>query len=178
MPRCFYREVRFQRSAALLHLSYLGGTRYDIPYSIVVDASGAIYIGGQTNSTDFPLAGTPWRPILSSEGTFLAKLSGDGEVLIWSTVLNGRLIQLSVAPDGSVYYLSQEGMTDTLTKLDGNGQLQTMVNVTSNAVILAVGADGSVYIGGYGRQQRHRDPRRVADHLSGYPGRLRGQDEF
>jgi uncharacterized protein (TIGR03437 family) len=137
-------------------LTYLGGTGNDLPYGLAEDASGNIYVGGQTISTDFPLAGTPWQPTLSNEGTFLSKLSASGASLIWSTVLNGNLILLALGPDGSVYYLSQttveaNGEVTTsaaLTKLNQNGQFVANFNVPSATSALAVGPDGSVYIGG------------------------------
>jgi uncharacterized protein (TIGR03437 family) len=148
--------AKFDSKGVLLFVTYLGGTGSDVPYGLAVDAAGDIYIGGQTTSTNFPLAGSPWRPTLSNPGTFVAKLSGDGKVLIWSTVLNASLLQLAIAPDGSAYYLAQTtveangGVTATsaLTELNRDGQLVATVNVPSGTEALAVGADGSVYIGG------------------------------
>ena len=144
--------AKFDPHGTLEFLTYLGGTGHDIPYSIAVDAAGNIYVGGQTTSTDFPIAGTPWHPVLSSGGIFVAKLSGDGKRLIWSTVLNGSLLQLSTADDGSVYYLAQtfgEGSgTAALTKLTQDGQFVGTANVPSGTQVFAVGTNGSVYIGG------------------------------
>ena len=142
--------AKFDSNGVLVFLTYLGGTGSNIPYGLAVDASGDICIAGQTTSTDFPLAGTPWRPTLSNAGTFIAELSGDGTTLIWSTVLNGSLLQLALTPDGSVYYLAEviETGTAALTKLNQDGQFVTAANVPPLTASLAVGADGSVYIGG------------------------------
>lgn len=148
--------AKFDPNGMLLFLTYLGGTGSDIPYFLALDNAGNIYVAGQTNSTDFPLAGAPWRPVLSDEGTFVAKLSGNGKTLIWSTVLNGALLQLSIAPDGTIYYLAQttataSGQVSTtvaLTELNHYGQFVATVNVPSGTGAVAVGADGSVYIGG------------------------------
>jgi uncharacterized protein (TIGR03437 family) len=41
----------------LLFSSYLGGTVHDEGYALTVDSAGNIYIAGETNSFDFPLAG-------------------------------------------------------------------------------------------------------------------------
>jgi len=148
--------AKFDASGALLFLTYLGGTGIDVPSSMVVDGSGNIYIGGSTTSADFPLAGTPWRPTLSGNGTsFLAKLSGDGTTLIWSTLVNGGLFQLALAPDGSLYcigqaviYAPQPNAPYTLTQLAGDGQLVANINMPAGAALVAADADGSVYIGG------------------------------
>ena len=148
--------ARFDSNGMLQFLTYLGGTGKDVPNFLGVDALGNIYVAGQTDSTDFPLAGTPWRPVLTSEGIFVAKLSGNGKTLIWSTVLNGTLLQLSIAPNGTVYYLAQitvesDGrvtVTVALTKLTESGQFISTTNLPSETQALAIGTDGSVYIGG------------------------------
>jgi uncharacterized protein (TIGR03437 family) len=155
--------AKFDSNGLLIFLTYLGGTGSDIPYGLAVDAAGDIYINGQTTSTDFPLAGTPWRPVLSNQqgpsiaNPFVAKLSGDGKTLIWSTILNPNLVQLALAPDGSVYYLLETvptpsmpsaPVTYTLTKLTGDGQLVASFNAPFGASAVAIGADGSVYISG------------------------------
>ncbi len=148
--------AKFDSNGVLVFLTYLGGTGNDVPYGLAVDATGDIYVGGQTTSTDFPLAGSPWRPTLSNLGTFITKLSSDGKQLIWSTVLNGSLLQLAIAPDGSVYYLPQTivqvpmgvSATTALTNLTQTGQFVATMNVPSGTQALAAGADGSLYIGG------------------------------
>jgi uncharacterized protein (TIGR03437 family) len=143
--------AKFDSSGTLVFLTYLGGTGSDIPISLAVDATGDIYVGGTTTSTDFPLAGTPYRPALSNEGTFIAKLSSDGTKLIWSTVLNGRLIQSAIGPDGSVYCFSAltngNSTALSLTELTQDGQFVASVNPPGSTQAIAVGTDGSVYVG-------------------------------
>ena len=80
--------AKFNTTGALVFLTYLGGTGADVPNSIATDASGDIYVAGTTTSTNFPLAGTPYRPALTNGGTFVAELSSDGAKLIWSTVFD------------------------------------------------------------------------------------------
>ncbi|HTQ55575.1 MAG TPA: SBBP repeat-containing protein [Bryobacteraceae bacterium] len=149
--------AKFDSHGTLLFLTYLGGSGADKPGFIGLDASGNIYVAGETTSADFPLAGNPWRPSLSDQVAFLAKLSGDGKTLIWSTVVSGDLFQLAIAPDGSVYYCASEtSATDevnsisvALTKLTKDGQFATTLNIPSGTQTLAVGVAGTVYIGGF-----------------------------
>jgi len=146
--------AKFDSTGALVFLTYLSGTQ--APSALAVDAAGDIYIGGPGGS-GFPLTGSLWRPTLNMTGptSFLAKLSGDGKTLIWSTLVNGGIFQLAIAPDGSLYYAGeainytpQANATYTLTKLTANGQLVTSVNMPSGSALVAIGANGSVYIGG------------------------------
>jgi uncharacterized protein (TIGR03437 family) len=144
--------AKFNSTGALVFLAYLGGSGADVPNSIVTDASGDIYVAGTTTSTNFPLAGTPYRPALTNGGTFIAELSSDGTKLIWSTVLNGNLLQLTRAPDGSLYDLAQISASNpvaTLTKLSASGQLLASGSVPANTIAIAVGPDGSLYAGGF-----------------------------
>lgn len=75
--------------------TFLGGTGMDSPGGdsyIALDSRGDIYVGGQTASRDFPV--TPDAPQTSFGGgpndAFVAKLSGDGSRLLFSTYLGGE----------------------------------------------------------------------------------------
>lgn len=143
--------AKFSSTGTLLFLSYLGGTGADIPYAIAVDASGNIFVGGTTTSADFPLAGSPWRPTLGHFTTFLAKISGDGSKLIWSTVINGGPVQLALTPSGDLDVLTESVSfppSPTLTQLTSAGQFVTSASVPGGTDSLAIGTDGSVYIAG------------------------------
>jgi len=127
--------AKFNSTGALVFLTYLGGTYSSIPYGLAVDESGNIYVGVQAGVA------------------YVAKLSADGTGLGWVTFLSsGILPQLAIAPDGSLYCLTEAA----LTKLNQSGQIEASLNVSfvppSFPAIptqaLAVGADGSVYIGG------------------------------
>lgn len=147
----------FDSTGTLVFLTYLGGTGAATAVSIAVDPSGDIYVGGTTDSVDFPLAGTPFRPPSASLQTFVAELSKDGKALIWSTVLGGSYGQLALAPDGSLYVLDDfitvavfagTSVTNDLTHLNGNGKLIANVSVPPGLTALGVGTNGSVYVGG------------------------------
>jgi uncharacterized protein (TIGR03437 family) len=150
--------AKFDSSGTLAFLTYLGGTGGDAGTSIAVDASGDIYVGGTTTSNGFPLAGTPYRQVLllTDQQTFVAKLSGDGKTLICSTVLNLTSGKMALAPDSSLYVLTEDAsegvfagttITPVLIQLGANGQLETMATISSAISALAVGTDGSVFVG-------------------------------
>jgi Leucine-rich repeat (LRR) protein len=97
--------------SGLVFSTYLGGSKYDYLYDIALDASGAVYACGTTESTDFPVTpgayqqnklGNPYMP----EG-FVSKLAADGSSLVYSTYLSGpdfgEFIMLAPMADGSVY---------------------------------------------------------------------------
>ena len=75
--------------AAFNYSTYLGGSGIDVGEAIAVDASFSAYIGGYTNSTDFPTR-TPLQPAFG--GTydgFVSKLGPTGSALAYSTYLGG-----------------------------------------------------------------------------------------
>ena len=99
---------------ALVYSTYLGGSYYDFPVSIAVDAAGEVYVAGQTESDDFPVTNgsvcapqgynsntTPGqctaaiRPSCGSPSTggdisgFITKLNAAGSALVWSTFIGG-----------------------------------------------------------------------------------------
>ncbi|MCC7431762.1 SBBP repeat-containing protein [bacterium] len=70
--------------------TYLGGSGEDRAYSLAVDGSGNAYIGGQTNSTDFPTtAGAYDTSLGGSYDAFVSKLNSTGTGLSYSTYLGG-----------------------------------------------------------------------------------------
>lgn len=91
---------------ALVYSTYLGGSADDLAAAIAIDSAGNAYIGGATRSTNFPTknpaqssfkgaGGEPPLgpfPYLEQMGDgFVAKLSGDGSSLTYSTYLGGSL---------------------------------------------------------------------------------------
>jgi uncharacterized protein (TIGR03437 family) len=147
--------AKFDSSGTLVFLTYLGGTGGGVGTSIAVDASGDIYVGGTTSSSDFPL---DQQGCQVNQCTFVAKLSGDGKSLIWSTSVLGTSGQLALAPDDSTFVLSQtvimevvagNSVEPSVTEFTGSGQEEAAV-VPSAATALVVGSDGSVYTGGSG----------------------------
>lgn len=89
---------------SILYSSYFGGYKDDYAEVIALDADGDIVLGGETNADDFPLA----NPIQTTPADiWIAKLSGDGQNLLFSTYHGGedfdRLGGLAVDSYGDVY---------------------------------------------------------------------------
>ena len=76
--------------SALLYSTYLGGSSLDHGAAIAVDASGAAYITGSTYSTNFPVSSSAYQPAIGGgQDAFVAKLSADGNSLLYGTFLGG-----------------------------------------------------------------------------------------
>ena len=82
-----------QNGTELVYSTYLGGTTLDAASAIAVDWKGQSYVVGITDSVDFPV--NPVNAVQASLGpgatwnAFLAKLTADGQSLLYSTYLGG-----------------------------------------------------------------------------------------
>lgn len=85
----------------LLFSTFLGGSQPDFAEDLTVDRNGDLLVVGPTVSIDFPLVGSLQAPDGVADG-FLAKLTGDGSSLLFSTVLGGSQCDAAwaVAADG------------------------------------------------------------------------------
>lgn len=123
--RCLVLLCTCGLSAAdpVIWTTYLGGRFNDSPTAIVVDADGAIWVGGTTQSPDFPTTagalrtrpprtrtygrGPTARVIADQSLGFLSKLSSDGRVLRYSTYVGGSdsdsVASVSADAFGGVY---------------------------------------------------------------------------
>lgn len=74
---------------AVVFSTYLGGSGIDRAYGIAVDASGAVFLTGRTQSADFPVAGALQAARRGGEDAFVTKLAPNGASLVYSTYLGG-----------------------------------------------------------------------------------------
>lgn len=94
-PDVFISKIN-SGGTALVYSTFLGGSDYDQPFGIAVDASGNAVVAGQTMSTDFPVK----NPIpVGTVGTgtsfgFISSLSPDGSALNYSSILGGGSVAL------------------------------------------------------------------------------------
>lgn len=94
--------------ASLIYSTYLGGSGNTIGRGIAVDASGEIYIAGDTDAPDFPSTTGAYQANCKpqsacSSDVFAAKLNSSGSQLLYSTYLGGSANEygLSLAIDSS-----------------------------------------------------------------------------
>jgi hypothetical protein len=80
-------------SAQLEYSTLIGGSSYDIGYSVAVDGSSGIYLTGYTISTDFPTSSGAFATTLAGESdifvTKLAAPDSNGMRIVYSTYLGG-----------------------------------------------------------------------------------------
>lgn len=93
-------------TSKLLFSTYLGGSDDDIVRGIAADAQGNIVVAGMTNSANFPVTANAIQGKFAGPGTgqyagvgdaFLAKLSGSGSQLLYSSFLGGSSSDASLA---------------------------------------------------------------------------------
>ncbi len=82
--------AKFAPDGTLLFSTFLGGDENDSAAAVAVDASGAIYVGGSTNSDDFPIKNAYQSTRSAFTDAFVTKLSPDGSTIVWSTYLGGN----------------------------------------------------------------------------------------
>jgi hypothetical protein len=91
-----------QDGQSLVYSTYFGGSgSTNTGNAIAVDPSGAAYITGQTNSTDFPVHNA-FKPEGSGFNVYVSKFAPDGQSLSYSTYLgSGVPFDIAAGPSGS-----------------------------------------------------------------------------
>jgi hypothetical protein len=158
-----FRVASYDRTRPLIidpvlsYATYLGGTSGDIGAEIGVDATGAIFVAGNTNSDDFPTVNA-LQPARSGAGgfeseMFVAKLTPDGAALIYATYLGGSGREqgpgFAVDAAGNAYITGSTSSPDFPTVRP----LQDTLNGVVDAFVAKLSADGSqliysTYLGG------------------------------
>ena len=127
---------------SLVYSSYLGGTNQDEAFAIGVDAAGNAYITGQTFSTDFPTAGSPYQSAQKGSGdVFLSQVSAGGKSLAYSTYFGGSnsesAVGIAVTPAGIAYVVGSTVSTDLPTT---SNAYQSTANGTRDGFVAAFNA--------------------------------------
>jgi len=149
--------------SALVYSTLIGGSGLDAARGIALDASGAVYVIGETQSSDFPT--TPGAFVTTStpgSNAFVAKLDATGSTLVYSTFLrgsNGADVGRGIAVDasGAAYVIGETNAPDFPTT---TGAFQTVFAGGSlgDAFVTKLNAAGSAlvystFLGGSGDDQ-------------------------
>ncbi len=73
----------------LVYSTFLGGAGTDAAVGIVQDADKNAYVGGSTDSSDFPTTAGAFDTSYETSGAFVTKLNPTGKGLVYSTFLDG-----------------------------------------------------------------------------------------
>ena len=154
--------MKLDPSGNQIWATYLGGSQEDGGTGIAVDGSGNVYITGFTASSDFP--STPGALTnRGGPGNFVAKISGDGQLLYSASFADGGVISgIAVDTAGNAYlagtvtdylpggFFSIPVTSAAACKLDVSGsQLLYCAKLSArNGIAIAADADGSAYVGG------------------------------
>lgn len=101
----------------LLWSTYLGGKGRDIGYAIAVATDGSAYIGGVTESPDFPVAKGPQSAYGGGPSdAFMARIAANGTGVEWSTFIGGSQTDrgrgVAVDASGNGYLTGSTTSTD------------------------------------------------------------------
>jgi Beta-propeller repeat len=154
----------------LIYSTYLGGSSGEYAFGLAVDADGAAYIGGYTESTDFPVTAGAYQTTFAGRSAtcppayfpcgdgFVTKLNPSGTKLVYSTYIGGSgddyIENLAIDQAGNVY---ATGSTDSLDYPTTPGALQTVIPcnfaLCGSAFVTKLNASGtalaySTYLGG------------------------------
>ena len=98
---------------SLLYSTYVGGSKWDLPFGITIDAAENAYITGGTQSPDFPTTQGAFQTVNKATvfnllgGSFVTKLNPSGTKLVYSTYLDGSFTDVAYAiavdASGSAY---------------------------------------------------------------------------
>jgi hypothetical protein len=157
--------AKFSSTGQMVFCTYLGGSVYDVGYSIAVDAAGFIYVSGRTSSPDFPVTSGAFQttyaggrstlaPYLGGD-VFVVKMKPDGSGIVWGTYVGGSSDdaargRLVLDASGAVYV---EGVTDSSNFPTTSNAPQRVLHGSQDAFVFKLSPDGSqllysTYLGG------------------------------
>lgn len=142
----------------LSYSTFLGGTAANEEIdAIAVDSTGAVYVAGFTNSTDFPVTpGAARTTFAGNTDAFVAKLNPTGTALLYATYLGGASFdepyRLRVDAAGTAYVAGRTTSADFPVT---PGAAQSAHGGNRDAFVVHLDAQGSTllyatYLGGAG----------------------------
>ena len=96
---------------AVVYSTFLGGSGGDVAYAVGVDSAGNAYVGGETNSTNFPNVTAEQGSSGGNGDGFISKLNPTGTQLLYSTYIGGSgadsVTALAVDSKGDAFVTGQ-----------------------------------------------------------------------
>jgi hypothetical protein len=140
--------------SSLVYSTYLGGNNDDFGRAIAVDGSGAAYVAGSTQSTNFPTANAYQGANRGSVDAFVSKINPNGSGFIYSTYLGGTLVDevwgIALDTTGAAYLVGTTLSTDFPTA----SAFRSTRTGSSDAFVTKLSSSGSLaystYLGGTG----------------------------
>jgi Beta-propeller repeat len=158
----------------LAYSTYLGGSGYDAANRMTVDSTGAAYIIGTTNNTNFTTTPGAYQTTPAGQADFLVtKINPEGTALVYSTYIGGTGNEygfgIALDSQGNAYLTGQvdPGYPTTLGSfqptIPSYNTGVTKLNATGNALVystflggsgnslgngIAVDSSGNVYVTG------------------------------
>lgn len=162
---------------ALNYCTYLGGSGNDEAFGLVIDSLRNVYVTGQTSSANFPVVAPIKTRLGGTRDAFVAKLSPQGNGLIYSTYLGGSGVDVGYGiglntKTGSAVVVGDTTSSDFpvtagVLQLQSGGAQDAFVatiSATGNALVystylggngvdhassVSVGPSGGIFVGGY-----------------------------
>jgi len=142
-----------------VYSTYVGGGGWDWPYALAIDAAGAAYVTGETNSSNFPVTpGANDTAISPYYDAFVLKLAPNGRTLAYSTFLGGgrwdNAFGLAVDAAGNAYVTGQTNSTDFPTTpgalrdylMGGSDAFVTKIDPTGATLLFSTYLGGSTFV--------------------------------
>lgn len=134
----------------LLWSTLLGGAAEDRAFAIALDAEENVVVAGLTYSADFPTTPSAFdRSLGGARDGFVAKLSADGSVLRWSTLIGGtgldRVWDLALGAGGQPIVVGETSSGDFPT---APSALQPQAQGSTDGFVFRLNAQGQGMISG------------------------------
>ena len=151
--------------SALVYATYFGGSGQDRAFGLALDASGSVYVVGDTQSGNFPTTNNAFQASNHGQGdAFVFKLGPGGSALVYSTLLGGsgtdKATGIAVDSSGNAYITGSTQSSDfptvdplqTILGISGAGSCGT--TLCADAFVSKLDPSGtpvySTYLGGSG----------------------------
>ncbi len=159
----------------LIFSTYLGGTGVTYGITIEIDTDGNSYIGGNTDSSNFPVKNAYQSSNKGGNDGFVTKLNATGNGLIYSTYIGGLsddyINSIALDDGGNCYFTGFTTSNDypvmnayQSSRIGSNEAFVTKLNTTGNGLVfstylgdsgndvgqdLTVDSQGNIYLTGY-----------------------------